>query len=383
MAGVNQEIIRFNNQEEHDYADTLEPGYRFCPTDSELIVYYLKPKIETGKQHPRCRYYEVNIYDSSPDELTAKPEYRSCENKWYFLTWTEQKHPNGIRPNRQTRNGGTWKASQACAPVQDVTERVVGSKLSLVYLDEKKRKTPWLMQEYTTKNPNIPKENRKHNSDKNKMTDWVLCKIYKKVPNQNANKNLVVKKEAIVEQNHQLEDEPSPRRRRLSMDEKSYESNGPEHVQIQESNHHSGTNVQTVAPAQYMLTSNQQSDLNNVHVGSSQTFPAISMNTSPNLITMQQMPMFCDSNLIQPPFDDTPQAFEIEQVQPSSGSSTFDYYPNQACPSSTESIRFLSGAFSSSSLVLPREEDATAHVAQPDGIMTSLSSTSISDGTPT
>ncbi|GKE28170.1 NAC domain-containing protein [Tanacetum coccineum] len=71
MAGVNQEIIRFNNQEEHDYADTLEPGYRFCPTDSELIVYYLKPKIETGKQHPRCRYYEVNIYDSSPDELTG------------------------------------------------------------------------------------------------------------------------------------------------------------------------------------------------------------------------------------------------------------------------------------------------------------------------
>ncbi|GJS79543.1 hypothetical protein Tco_0729424 [Tanacetum coccineum] len=200
------------------------------------------------------------------------------------------------------------------------------------------------MQEYTMKNPNIQKENRKHSTDKNKLTDWVLCKIYKKVPNQKANKNLVDQEEPIVEQNHQLEDEPSPRRRRLSMDEKSYESNGPEHVQIQESNHHSGDNVQTVAPAQYMLTSNQQSDLNNVHVGSSQTFPAISMNTSPNLITVQQMPMFCDSNLIQPPFDDTPQAFEIEQVQPSSGSSTFDYYPNQACPSSTESIRFLTPA---------------------------------------
>jgi hypothetical protein len=71
MAVINKEIIRYNNQEEHDYADTLEPGYRFCPTDPELIVYYLKPKIETGKRHPNCRYYEVNIYDCSPDELTG------------------------------------------------------------------------------------------------------------------------------------------------------------------------------------------------------------------------------------------------------------------------------------------------------------------------
>ena len=70
MAKNNQQIVSHNNQQQQpDYADLLEPGYRFCPTDTELIVYYLKPKIETGKQHPNCRYYEVNIYDYSPDEL--------------------------------------------------------------------------------------------------------------------------------------------------------------------------------------------------------------------------------------------------------------------------------------------------------------------------
>ncbi|PWA89710.1 NAC domain-containing protein [Artemisia annua] len=288
MAVVNQEIIRYNNQEEHDYADTLEPGYRFCPTDPELIVYYLKPKIETGKRHPNCRYYEVNIYDCSPDELTAKPEYRSCENKWYFLTWMERKHPNGSRPNRQTRNGGRWKASQARAAVKDVTNRVVGSRLSLDYFDEKKRKTPWLMHEYTTKNPNISKESQKHNTDKNM---------------------------AIVEQNHQSEDEPSLRRRRLSTDQESYQSNGAEHVHIQKSNHQSGTDVQIVAPVQIMLTSNQQSDLNNVHVESSHTFPSTSMYTSPNSISMQHMPMLCGSNLIQPPFED-PQDFLSKEQAP-------------------------------------------------------------------
>ncbi|GJZ60879.1 hypothetical protein Tco_0617016 [Tanacetum coccineum] len=194
------------------------------------------------------------------------------------------------------------------------------------------------MQEYTTKNPNIPKENRKHSTDKNKLTDWVLCKIYKKVPNQNVNKKLLDQEEAIVEQNHQLEDEPSPRRRRLSIDQESYQSNGPEDAQIRESNHHSGTDVQTHAPVQYMLTSNQESDLNNVHVRSSQTFPIISMNT--------------------------------KEVQPSSGSSNFEYDQNPSFPSSTESIRFSSGASSCSSMVLPQEEDATDHVAQLDYIMT-------------
>nr|GFA62088.1 NAC domain-containing protein [Tanacetum cinerariifolium]GFA62091.1 NAC domain-containing protein [Tanacetum cinerariifolium] len=100
--------MAYNNQEQYDYADSLEPGYRFCPTAVELIVYYLKPKIDTGIRHLNMRYYEVNIYDYGPDELTAKPEYCSCENKWYFLTALERKHPNGNRPNRKTKNGGTW-----------------------------------------------------------------------------------------------------------------------------------------------------------------------------------------------------------------------------------------------------------------------------------
>ena len=110
-------------------------------------------------------------------DITAKPEYRSCENKWYFLTWMERKHPNGSCRNRQTKNGGTWKASQGRKAVRDVTNRVVGSRVSLVYIDENQRKTPWQMQEYTTKNPNIPKESRKHNSNQNKVCSIFLYKI--------------------------------------------------------------------------------------------------------------------------------------------------------------------------------------------------------------
>nr|GFA40928.1 NAC domain-containing protein [Tanacetum cinerariifolium] len=40
----NEDNFSYNYKEvlELDYADSLNPGYRFSPTDSEIIVYYLK-----------------------------------------------------------------------------------------------------------------------------------------------------------------------------------------------------------------------------------------------------------------------------------------------------------------------------------------------------
>ncbi|KAJ0538740.1 putative transcription factor NAM family [Helianthus annuus] len=65
-----QQIVPYIQQELRDYDDALEPGYRFCPTDSELIIYYLKRKIELGEQS-RCRIYDVHVYSHHPNELTG------------------------------------------------------------------------------------------------------------------------------------------------------------------------------------------------------------------------------------------------------------------------------------------------------------------------
>ncbi|GKA30257.1 NAC domain-containing protein [Tanacetum coccineum] len=371
--------MAYSNQEQHDYADSLEPGYRFCPTDVELIVYYLKPKIDTGIRHPNMRYYEVNIYECGPDELTAKPEYRSCENKWYFLTPRERKHPNGNRPNRKTKNGGTWKASQKAKPQFDNMKRVVGSKTCLSYIDEKFNKTAWLMQEYTTDNPNIPIGSHEQKEDGNKLTGWVLCKIYKK-ETKPANNNFGVQE---IE-NQQLQDEPSPRRRRLSWNQESSQLNGPEHVPVQETNYHSETDVQMVEAVQFM-PSNQQSDLNIFQVGASQTFPTTSMNTSPNSVIVQPMPKFSGSKLIQPALQDPPQAFATDQVQQSVGNSTLEYYQNQSRPTSTNGFHSSCGASSSSSkisppaivepgddyMAVPHEEDIYDNLAPLDDLMAS------------
>ncbi|GJY23685.1 NAC domain-containing protein [Tanacetum coccineum] len=316
-----QQIVKNNNQKLLDYAnDALEPHNRFCPTDLVLISCFLKPKFKTGKKNSgKGWFYEkLNVYDYNPDDLTE--EYESCDNKWYFLTLRERKHLSGKRSHRQTRNLGTWKATGKDTTVCDhVTQRVLGRKRCLVFHDKNKCKTPWLMHEYTFNYPIKPIGSRGQYKHKNEMDDWVLCKIYKKEANIHVADQL---------QNTRNQDEPSPSRRRLSV------------------------NLE-----------------NNVHVGSSQTLPSTSVNTSTHSETKQPMPMFCGSNVTQTAIKD-PSRDNGKQVQASIGNSTCEYYHNKSRPSVTQGFQFSSSASSSSSVVAPCKVDVYTHVALPDDLMT-------------
>ncbi|GKA74578.1 NAC domain-containing protein [Tanacetum coccineum] len=151
--------VPYNNEEEveHDYLSTLPVGYRFCPTASEIIVYFLMPKIKTGTNHPKWRLYEVNFYDYHPDQLADR--YWPFEKKWYFFTPRTRMTPNGDRPNRRTGDFGYWKTTQKDTTVymyDDANGLEVGKKRCLVYYDASNKKSQWLMHEYTTIDPNIP-----------------------------------------------------------------------------------------------------------------------------------------------------------------------------------------------------------------------------------
>ncbi|KAL5553751.1 hypothetical protein UlMin_041152 [Ulmus minor] len=153
----------------------LPPGFRFHPTDEELIVYYLKNQA-TSRPCPVSIIPEVDIYKFDPWELPEKAEFG--EKEWYFFTPRDRKYPNGVRPNRATVSG-YWKATGTDKAIYSGS-KYVGVKKALVFYKGKPPKgikTDWIMHEYRL--TDSLKRTNKHVGSM-RLDDWVLCRIYKK-----------------------------------------------------------------------------------------------------------------------------------------------------------------------------------------------------------
>ncbi|CAN6886563.1 hypothetical protein Bca4012_074130 [Brassica carinata] len=162
----------------------LPPGFRFHPTDEELVVHYLKPKAASAPL-PVAIIAEVNLYKFDPWELPAKASFG--EQEWYFFSPRDRKYPNGARPNRAATSG-YWKATGTDKPVlaSDGNQKV-GVKKALVFYRGKPPKgikSDWIMHEYRLidNKPNNRPPGCDFGNKKNslRLDDWVLCRIYKK-----------------------------------------------------------------------------------------------------------------------------------------------------------------------------------------------------------
>ncbi|KAM7492615.1 hypothetical protein LguiA_035536 [Lonicera macranthoides] len=162
----------------------LPPGFRFHPTDEELVVHYLKKKVASVPL-PVSIIAEVDLYKFDPWELPAKATFG--EQEWYFFSPRDRKYPNGARPNRAATSG-YWKATGTDKPVlTSGGSQKVGVKKALVFYGGKPPKgikTNWIMHEYrlvdtkpNTKPPGCDLGNKKASL---RLDDWVLCRIYKK-----------------------------------------------------------------------------------------------------------------------------------------------------------------------------------------------------------
>lgn len=58
------------DEETEEYFKSFPPGYRFCPTDAELILHYLEKKIKNEKLPPH-RIQEENLYKFTPDAISG------------------------------------------------------------------------------------------------------------------------------------------------------------------------------------------------------------------------------------------------------------------------------------------------------------------------
>ncbi|OMO80376.1 No apical meristem (NAM) protein [Corchorus capsularis] len=161
----------------------LPPGFRFHPTDEELVVHYLKKKASSAPL-PVAIIAEVDLYKFDPWELPAKATFG--EQEWYFFSPRDRKYPNGARPNRAATSG-YWKATGTDKPVltSGGTQKV-GVKKALVFYGGKPPKgikTNWIMHEYRladNKTNNKPPGCDIGKKNSLRLDDWVLCRIYKK-----------------------------------------------------------------------------------------------------------------------------------------------------------------------------------------------------------
>nr|QOI08338.1 NAC071_4B.2 [Triticum aestivum]QOI08340.1 NAC071_4B.3 [Triticum aestivum] len=163
-----------------DGALQLPPGFRFHPTDEELVMYYLCRKCG-GLPIAAPVIAEVDLYKFEPWRLPEKAAGGGPDSKeWYFFSPRDRKYPNGSRPNRAAGTG-YWKATGADKPVG--SPRPVAIKKALVFYAGKPPKgvkTNWIMHEYRLADVDRSAAARKKSNNALRLDDWVLCRIYNK-----------------------------------------------------------------------------------------------------------------------------------------------------------------------------------------------------------
>ncbi|KAL1152559.1 hypothetical protein V6Z11_A09G116700 [Gossypium hirsutum] len=131
-------------------ASSMFPGFRFSPTDVELISYYLKKKLDG---YDKCVEVipEIEICRYEPWDLPAKSIIKS-DNEWFFFCARGRKYPNGSQSRRATEQG-YWKATGKERNVKSGSN-VIGTKRTLVFHTgraPKGERTEWIMHEYCMK----------------------------------------------------------------------------------------------------------------------------------------------------------------------------------------------------------------------------------------
>ncbi|KAL5721667.1 hypothetical protein ACHQM5_005283 [Ranunculus cassubicifolius] len=152
---------------------SLPPGFRFHPTDEELVAYYLKRKINRRKIELEV-IPEVDLYKCEPWELPEKSFLPSKDLEWYFFSPRDRKYPNGSRTNRATQ-AGYWKATGKDRKVNSQM-RSVGMKKTLVYYRGRAphgSRTGWVMHEYRL-------DERECETASGLQDAYALCRIFKK-----------------------------------------------------------------------------------------------------------------------------------------------------------------------------------------------------------
>ncbi|GLT29341.1 hypothetical protein SLA2020_042140 [Shorea laevis] len=163
----------------------LPPGFRFHPTDEEIITHYLTPKVMNNR-FSASAIGDVDLNKCEPWDLPKKA--KMGEKEWYFFCLRDRKYPTGMRTNRATE-AGYWKATGKDKEIFKGKGCLVGMKKTLVFYKgraPKGEKSNWVMHEYR-----LEGKFSYYNLPKGAKDEWVVCRVF--------HKNTGIKKNPVSE----------------------------------------------------------------------------------------------------------------------------------------------------------------------------------------
>uniref|UniRef100_A0A0D9XDN0 NAC domain-containing protein n=1 Tax=Leersia perrieri TaxID=77586 RepID=A0A0D9XDN0_9ORYZ len=192
----------------HASPSPLPPGFRFRPTDGELVAHYLTRKTAdaafTSAAIRDADIYAVEPWDLLPPLPPPPRQSAAAEERCgYFFCARRLRWPSGVRTSRATA-AGYWKSTgrDKAVVVLDAAGgggREVGVKKTLVFYRGRAprgEKTSWVMHEYRLLHDGGAGDGVVSSSPTTATTltggarsEWVICRVFDRKTTTSGNNN--------------------------------------------------------------------------------------------------------------------------------------------------------------------------------------------------
>ncbi|XP_011101544.1 NAC domain-containing protein 53 isoform X2 [Sesamum indicum] len=316
-------------------SSVLGPGFRFHPTDEELVQYYLRRKV-CGKALRLDAISEIDVYKAEPWDLPYMSKLKTRDLEWYFFSALDKKYGNGARTNRATEKG-YWKTTGKDRAVYHKTQ-IVGMKKTLVYHSgraPKGQRTNWVMHEYRLADLGLEASGIAQDA-------FVLCRVFQK--SGSGSKNGEQYGAPFVEEDWDVDGELEL----VPADEAKDKFDFADDTWLDSRDLHQILASDVPSDSAPLLVNFQHADCSYIEE------TTVSTNDTQKLLGCNNLPASCETDV-------TPDKQYIGECGKSSRSQNMDYLLDEAFLDSSDNLQYGDGGFiETNDLSNPIETDSAA-----------------------